>query len=648
MQVQEGNQPMKIKNSINLSLKAQEATDGIIKVKGYANTKSRDRMGDIIPSSAWSSKALENYVKNPVILAHHDMSRPVGKMINYNVTDDGLEIEAEIHEVADPKVFALVDAGLLKAFSIGFTIEDLDYESDTDTFIIKALELHEVSVVSVPANQDSLFSVSKSFTSTDEFNTFKKQYIQEEEITMDPKDIQALIAKELAASALAAKEEADAKAAKDAELSELTAAITQEVSKTFGEQITAAEKLNKELEERFASDKDTLTETVKGLKEEIATQAKDLAKVRRDGITGFPAAPADPEAKKALTKDKDDAVLLAKILKTKVSSTTFGKSVIAKAYGTDVSGIDISIPGDHTVDDGAWETEFNTNIYRDLRHELNIEPLLSAVNMNASQMRIPTLPDVDDAQFVAIDTIKNRRGAANGSAATTGTAVNGPQLNEVNLIAHKLTAKDYLGNEEQEDTILPILGLIRENLLRSMARRSDRALLLGGGTTAADPITGLTTYAAADGKDAVELSIGGGDKVTVQTLADVRRQLGIFGLNPSELLYIVSEKAYYDLLDDPDFRTMDLVGTDATIKTGVLRMANGTKILISHEYAQPADGVPMVTAVWTRPFLVGNLRTLTVKTDEDIELDMDKIVITRRFGMVQREAGTVATAIYVA
>ena len=165
---------------------------------------------------------------------------------------------------------------------------------------------------------------------------------------------------------------------------------------------------------------------------------------------------------------------------------------------------------------------------------------------------------------------------------------------------------------------------------------------------AADPITGLTTYAAADGKDAVELSIGGGDKVTVQTLADVRRQLGIFGLNPSELLYIVSEKAYYDLLDDPDFRTMDLVGTDATIKTGVLRMANGTKILISHEYAQPADGVPMVTAVWTRPFLVGNLRTLTVKTDEDIELDMDKIVITRRFGMVQREVGTVATAIYVA
>lgn len=639
---------MKMKNNLSMSLKAQSSENGIIKVTGLANTKARDRVGDIIPTSAWSNKALDNYVKNPVILAHHDMSRPVGKMINYNVTDQGLEIEAEIHEIADPQVYALVNSGLLKAFSIGFTIEDLEYESDTDSFIIKELQLHEISVVSVPANQDSLFSVSKSFESKDEFNAFKKQYIQEEEITMDPKDIQALIAKELAAAAAATKQKADEVARREAEVAALTSTITQEVSKSFGAQITAAEKLNIELEKRFATDKETLDETVKGLRDEIGQQAKDLAKVRRNAGSNFAPVAATPAAMKALSKDKDDAVLLAKILKKSINDTVFGKGVISKAFGIDATNTDVTIPGDHTVDDGVWETEFNTNIYQDLRHELNIEPLLNSVVMNASQMRIPTLPDVDDAQFVAIDTIKNRGGEALGSSATTGTPVNGPQLSEVNLIAHKLTAKDYVGNEEQEDTILPILGLIRENLLRSMARRSDRALLRGGGALAADPITGLTTYATADGKDAVTLGIGAGDKVTVQTLADVRRQLGIYGLNPSELLYIVSEEAYYDLLDDTDFRTMDLVNDDATIKTGVLRMANGTRILISHEYAAKAIGEPMVTAVWTRPFLVGNLRNLTVKTDADIELDMDKVVVTRRFGMVQREAGTAATAVYVA
>ena len=44
-----------------------------------------------------------------------------------------------------------------------FRVLDAEYNPAVDLFIIKQLELIEISVVSVPMNQDCLFSLSKSF-----------------------------------------------------------------------------------------------------------------------------------------------------------------------------------------------------------------------------------------------------------------------------------------------------------------------------------------------------------------------------------------------------------------------------------------------------------------------------------------------------
>ena len=48
---------------------------------------------------------------------------------------------------------------------------------DKSDFIIKDLELLEISVVAVPANQDSLFSLAKGFDSDKDFDEFKKQFL---------------------------------------------------------------------------------------------------------------------------------------------------------------------------------------------------------------------------------------------------------------------------------------------------------------------------------------------------------------------------------------------------------------------------------------------------------------------------------------
>ena len=70
--------------------------------------------------------------------------------------------------------YNLIKEGILKAFSVGFRVKEADYDVNTDIFVIKDVELYEVSVVSVPANQDSLFEVSKCFNNPAEYAEFKK------------------------------------------------------------------------------------------------------------------------------------------------------------------------------------------------------------------------------------------------------------------------------------------------------------------------------------------------------------------------------------------------------------------------------------------------------------------------------------------
>lgn len=166
------NKPLEM--SISATFEKQIGEDNApLKIKGFANTTTKDRAGDIIPRSAWEgAKALPNYEKNPIILAFHDHSRPIGKMVGYTISDEGLEIEAEISKSAPE--YGLIADGVLKSFSVGFRLLDAEYKSEVDAFMIKELELLEVSVVSVPCNQDSTFELSKSLNGSD-FDSLRKQ-----------------------------------------------------------------------------------------------------------------------------------------------------------------------------------------------------------------------------------------------------------------------------------------------------------------------------------------------------------------------------------------------------------------------------------------------------------------------------------------
>lgn len=156
----EGNIPF-IVSQVTKSDKIGEEDDIII--EGMANTTSVDRAGDLIPRSTWEKESqLSNFLKNPIVLAFHNHSMPIGVVEKLEIRDEGLFVRVRISETI-PAVFQQIKKQILKAFSIGFRLLDWEYKPDVDVFVMTEIEMTELSVVSVPCNQDSMFDLSKSF-----------------------------------------------------------------------------------------------------------------------------------------------------------------------------------------------------------------------------------------------------------------------------------------------------------------------------------------------------------------------------------------------------------------------------------------------------------------------------------------------------
>ena len=136
-------------------------------IEWYASTKDKDRMNDVVEPTAFE-ETLKQYMTNPIVLLQHDMDKPIGNVIEAGIDEKGLFIKAKITEDTD-WVFSKLKNGVLRTFSIWYSVKDYETIENVDaewkysyTNIIKALELFEISLVSVPANP---FALVKSFDS---------------------------------------------------------------------------------------------------------------------------------------------------------------------------------------------------------------------------------------------------------------------------------------------------------------------------------------------------------------------------------------------------------------------------------------------------------------------------------------------------
>ena len=651
----------KIFNLTSTFKSVQPNEDGSVNIKGYASTNDTDRAGDVIMKESWEKGGLENFTNNPIILFNHDYNKPIGRATSLETDEKGLKITANLSKSAGD-VTNLVKEGILRAFSVGFRVKDADYMEEGDGYLIKDAELFEVSVVSVPANQSATFSVAKSFDTQEEYSEWKKQFVKpteakkpqdtdktsvfkenkmsenkdfnlEEFAKTVAKETTAAIAMQQAEAKASAEAEekavaekvAEEKAIEDAKLEEKKAEVTAIIEAGT----SGAETLVSDLEKRIDSQYSNVEEVVESLKAELQEKSEEIAQIRESKrIFGERQKGGGLEA---YASDLEDVWLLGKAT-GKGLNTKFGQETMEKVNGH--SGIDVS--------SADFEQTVSTNIERDIQNELVLAPLFREIAMTSATQILPILPDAGYAEFTSNQTASGS--APHGNLDPRGDAYDpsngaGIVMTERTLTTKKLISQSFLGNETEEDAILPILPLIRESMIRSHARGVENALLAGDdadgvyGTSGAT-FEGLLHLSRNDSDFTQSSTAFASDSLTALQLLAARKNMGKYGLKPEEVIYVVSQTGYYQLLEDAEFQDVNLVGDMATKLSGEIGTVFGSRVIVCDEFATPAVSKFHAIAVYPRNYVVPRLRGVTVESDYQVAEQRRVLVASQRLGFI--------------
>lgn len=141
--------------------------------EGYGSTfgGEPDSYGDIIAPGAYAKSLESHKAKNtmPKLFWQHDPGQPIGKWLEAEEDDKGLAMRGKLNMGVQrgKEAYALLKDGDIDGLSIGYTIEDFEKQQD-GTWLLKELNLHEVSIVSIGANENATISAVKAAKSNQE------------------------------------------------------------------------------------------------------------------------------------------------------------------------------------------------------------------------------------------------------------------------------------------------------------------------------------------------------------------------------------------------------------------------------------------------------------------------------------------------
>ena len=155
-----------------------DAEDNLI-VAGIATTETRDHDGEIVDMGS-VREVWKDYMVNPVVRYFHGKDRrnpdaigivvpehtdSNGKTWKTEMTDEGPFIVAKLSNAPDTEsIRTKVKEGILKGFSIGGRakrVKEYSHELGKDINRVITKRISEISIVDLPANPDSFFTVIK-------------------------------------------------------------------------------------------------------------------------------------------------------------------------------------------------------------------------------------------------------------------------------------------------------------------------------------------------------------------------------------------------------------------------------------------------------------------------------------------------------
>lgn len=145
--------------------------------------------------AAWAAKG-----KLPPVLWQHDMHEPIGPHLEMREDEKGLFVRGRLLIEDDPvarRAHAHMKAGSVTGLSIGYTLPEGGYEWDRDkqAYLLKEIELWEVSVVTYAMNEEASVTAVKSALRRDQLPTREVMAKALRDHGLSPRQAEAFLAK---------------------------------------------------------------------------------------------------------------------------------------------------------------------------------------------------------------------------------------------------------------------------------------------------------------------------------------------------------------------------------------------------------------------------------------------------------------------
>jgi len=136
--------------------------------EGYASVfgGEPDAYGDVIASGAYADSLAKHEAMGsmPKMLWQHDAGSPIGKWKSMREDEKGLWVHGRLNMGVQrgKEAYALLKAGDIDGLSIGYKIKEYSSDEETGIWTLEKIDLHEVSVVTMPASDMSLVNSVKA------------------------------------------------------------------------------------------------------------------------------------------------------------------------------------------------------------------------------------------------------------------------------------------------------------------------------------------------------------------------------------------------------------------------------------------------------------------------------------------------------
>lgn len=133
---------------------------------GYANVFNiKDSYNDIVLPAAFKKTLLLKNCKTDIkMLWQHQVDSPIGYFETIKEDTIGLYVEGQIMLDIEKglEAYNLVKSKAVSGLSIGYKINDFEYDKRSNTRKLKEIELFEISIVTFPANEYSNITYCKN------------------------------------------------------------------------------------------------------------------------------------------------------------------------------------------------------------------------------------------------------------------------------------------------------------------------------------------------------------------------------------------------------------------------------------------------------------------------------------------------------